>query len=111
MPRLNRIIEIQRRSVARDAGGGEVETWATFATVWANVNDTDADELHIEAAARIEAVRHARMRIRWMTGVDETQRVVYGDRAWGIRGIAEIGRREFLELIVQLDAGAPKVAA
>ena len=106
--RLDRIIEIQRRVVTRDSFGGEVETWAELETVWANVNQTGADEAFRNEANREVATRDARMTIHYRDDIDETMRVIYDERAWDIRGIAEIGFKNKLELLVQANIGSER---
>ena len=101
--RLDRIIEIQRRIVTRDSFGSELETWAALDTVWAHVNQTGADEKFENNANRNLVTRDARMTIHYRDDIDETMRVIYDERAWDIRGIAEIGFRKKLELFVQAD--------
>ena len=103
--RLDRIIEIQRRTVTRDSFGGEIETWVKLDTVWAHVNQTGADEAFRNESNREQATRDARMTIHWRDDLDETMRVIYDERAWDIRGIAEIGFRRKLELLTQADIG------
>ena len=101
--RLDRIIEIQRRAVTRDSFGGEIETWVKLDTVWAHVNQTGADEKFENESHRERATRDARMAIHYRDDIDETMRVIYDERAWDIRGIAELGFRHKLELLAQAD--------
>ena len=103
--RLDRIIEIQRRAVTRDSFGGEIVTWAEVDTVWAHVNQTGADEAFENEANRERATRDARMTIHYRDDIDETMRVIYDERTWDIRGIAEIGFKDKLELLTQADIG------
>lgn len=103
--RLDRIIELQRRAITRDSFGAEIETWAELDTVWAHVNQTGADEAFRNESNRDQATRDARMTIHYRDDLDETMRVIYDERAWDIRGIAEIGFKDKLELLVQADIG------
>ena len=103
--RLDRIIEVQRKVVTRDSFGGQIETWASLDTVWAHVNQTGADEKFANESNRNLATRDARMTILYRDDLDETMRVIYAERAWDIRGIAEIGFKRQLELFVQADIG------
>ena len=104
--RLDRVIEIQRRAVVRDSFGGEIETWVEVDTVWAHINQTGADERFENESNREQATRDARKTVRWRDDIDETMRVIYDERAWDIRGIAELGFRDNLELLVQARIGA-----
>ena len=103
--RLDRIIEIQRLVVTRGDFGDAVESWSELDTVWAHVNQTGADEAFEDSADREEATRDARMEIRYRDDVDETMRVIYDELAWDIRGIAEFGYRDRLELLCQAEIG------
>ena len=103
--RIDPFIEIQRRVVVRDSFGSEVETWVKVDTVQARINQTGADEAFRNEANREQATRDARMTILWRDDLDETMRVIFRERAWDIRGIAEIGFRNKLELLAQADIG------
>ena len=103
--RLDRIIEIQRLVVTRGDFGDEVEDWVELDTVWAHVNQTGADEAFEDSADREEVTRDARMEIRYRHDIDETMRVIYDELAWDIRGIAEFGYRDRLELLCQAEIG------
>ena len=106
--RLDRIIEIQRRTVTRDSYGGEIEGWEELTTTWARVNQTGADEAFRNEASRERATRDARMTIRHREDLDETMRVIYDELAWDIRGISEIDYGRHQELLVQADVGAQR---
>ena len=109
MPVLDRIVELQSRRVTRDSFGGEIESWSEIEKVWANVNQTGVSENFENNAARDVALRNATIRIRWRDDVQETSRVVYGGFPWDIKGIAELGLRQELELICQTDVHRPMV--
>ena len=100
---LNRRIEIQELRVIRDAFGGEIERWRELGKVWAEVMQTGQDETYRNDADRDQAVRNARMRIRYRGDVDETMRVIYDGHAWDVEGIAEWGFRDSLLLSVRAD--------
>ncbi len=94
---LDRRIEIQSYSATRDAIGGEVRFWTTTATVWAQKRDTagrESEKAGREALAEVETV----WRIRYCAGVSPKMRVKFGSQLWSIEAIAEIGRREGLDL-------------
>ena len=91
--------------VTRGDFGDEVEDWVELDTVWAHVNQTGADEAFEDSADREEVTRDARMEIRYRHDVDETMRVIYDELAWDIRGIAEFGYRDRLELLCQAEIG------
>jgi SPP1 family predicted phage head-tail adaptor len=101
--KLDRRISIDRRVGTQDATfGAATPSWVLLATVWAEVKAT--------APSRSEAVRmgletarnQSRVRIRWRDDVDSTMRVRFGSRILQIvGGPAELGRREFLEMVCE----------
>ena len=93
--RLDSLITIQSKTTVQDAAGQEIETWAEFATVWANRKGVKGSERFV---ARQElAARAATYRIRWISGVDEQMRVVDGS-TYEIKGISGDRRKGWLEL-------------
>ena len=52
MGRLNRIVEIQHRTVTRDSFGSEIETFVELDTVWAEKVEVKPSEKFIETSAR-----------------------------------------------------------
>ena len=55
--RLDRIIELQRRTVTRGDFGDEVESWSEIDKVWANVKQTGVSEDFENDANRDVALR------------------------------------------------------
>ena len=102
-PRLNRIVQLQRRTVSRDNFGSEVETWSSVAEVWASVIQTGTAENFENDANRAIAKRSAQITIRWLPNIKETWRVIHVGLIWDIKGIAEIGRRAGLTLLCETD--------
>ena len=94
---LDRRITIENLTSTVDSHGGETQTWSTLAAVWAEVIPLSGDEAII-AAQSIPGAR-IKFRIRWRSDVTETARVIYEGRNYDIAYIAEIGRREGLELL------------
>ena len=64
MGRLNRIIEIQRRTVTRDSFGAETETWLTLDSVWAEKLSTKPSERFVNESKRLVNQSTASFRIR-----------------------------------------------
>ena len=107
MPTLDRIVELQSRTVMRDSYGGEIVSWSEIDKVWAHVNQTGVSENFENESDRVIALRNATIRIRWRDDVQETSRVVYDGFPWDIKGIGEIGYRRELELFCQTDVHRP----
>ena len=104
---LDRRIRIEQKSVARDASyGSEVITWATLATVWANVEDQlEVGQSGGETLSRDLRVRRTptRLRIRYRGDISTAMRVVLIDRSRTLQivAIAELGRRDRTELMCE----------
>ncbi len=93
MGRLNRLIEIQHRTVTRDSFGGEIETWVHLAKVWAEKVQVKPAERFIKTSARTLNTSTAQFKILQRGDLDETMRVIddYGVR-WDIIGIIKNDR-------------------
>lgn len=94
---LDRRIELQHRTLTRDSHGQEVESFATYVTVWAQKRDTRGREAI--ASQQEFAENTAAFLVRWRSDVLRTDRIVYGSAQYNIRQIAEIGRTEGMELL------------
>lgn len=107
--KLDRRIRIER-SQPSDNGYNETEAWEELATVWAQFIPSAGKEAR-EQLGR-EASLPASFRIRWSTMVKGVApggyrlRYPVDGQAWDIKSVAEIGRREGLEIIALARAGA-----
>lgn len=82
----NKIIVIQHiTGSTTDSYGGQVPTWAPFATVWAAVRPLKGRDLIAAQAAQNETV--VVFNIRWISGVLPTMRVVYGGKNYDVTAI------------------------
>ena len=100
--RLNRLLIIEHNVTTRDAFGSEISGWVTLAEVWADKRPSAGKGRFVNEANRDQAIRAATWRIEYGTGINETMRVVdQYRRVWNIKGIAEVGRRQFHDLICQ----------
>ena len=106
---LDRIVSIERPTIARDSFGGEIKTWLELAEVWANVRPITGQERFQQESNREQSLRRAKMRIRYRDDVYETYRVVYDSFTWDIEGIDELGFRRELELSLSADVSAAVV--
>ncbi len=97
---LDRKIVIESATETRDDYGAVVQTWATFATVWARKRDIRGSEQF--TAQQVNARIAATFTVRWLDGVTEKMRISYDGQTWDIRSINEIGRREGLELYAEV---------
>lgn len=81
---FNKLVTLQKKSVTRDAMGGEVVTWADQAQVWAAIEPLAARELF--AAQQVHPELTTRIRIRHRSDVAAEWRVKYGTRIFAIVG-------------------------
>jgi len=89
-------IIIQSATVSQDSYGEEVETWSTWATVWAVViYNTGTEGVH---AAQEVAIKDVTFRILYISGVTERMRVKWGNDYYDIKYVTEVGIRKFNEL-------------
>lgn len=95
--RLDRLVTIEVNTPSRDGTGEEVDSWGTFASIWAGRMDIRGREFFDQA--QIIGEGQAVWRIRWLDGIRTQMRLVDGSDTWNIESIAEVGgRREAMEL-------------
>lgn len=75
------------------------ETWATWATVWANVYSGSSREL--DAARQISVEVDTQFQIRWLEGLSESMRIVYQGVNYHIYNIQEVGRRDRINIFAK----------
>jgi head-tail adaptor len=108
--RLDRRINLQRKTVTQSASGSMVETWANIGgRRWASVETPTGDERF--SAPQLAAKQQIEFQVRWspeIADLSPLDRIVYPGIASGtpsagslfdIHSVAEIGRREGLKII------------
>ncbi len=103
---MDQRIRIEVKQTTQDPEyGTPVITWATFATVWAQVQDVLPSKAEAQGNGLRVANRPARIRTRYLAGVTTDMRVVQlhrGNRVLQIvSGPAELGRKEGLEFMAE----------
>ena len=83
--KLNNRIVIQSRSVGVDAIGQPVDTWATFASVWANVKFNSGSE-SIKSGMDI-SVNKVSMLVRLRNDITPGMRVAFKTKTYDIEAI------------------------
>lgn len=73
---LRHRITIQSATTAEDEFGQPIESWATFAEAWASVEQLTGREYF--QAQQTQAETMFRVRIRYLSGVEQTMRVIHG---------------------------------
>lgn len=82
---LSSRVTIQSPSSTQDTAGQPIPTWATLATVWANIRHLSGVE-SIKADAESSTVK-ASIRIRKRPDIDASMRVVLGTTNYQIRAV------------------------
>ncbi len=100
---LNKRCRIEYKSVKQDPTfGTEQITWALLAVVWCNIQDV--------LPSRSEAIKNgiaigskqARLRMRFRKDIDSSMRVVADGVVYQfISDFAEMGQREYLEVMIE----------
>lgn len=85
MGKLRNRITIQQVQEARSATGAVMETWVTYAEVWAAVEPLRGREFF--ASRQMQAQVDARVRIRFISGVTPKMRVLWGSRIYLIDAV------------------------
>lgn len=96
---MDRQVVIQKRTVSRDGTlGSQAVAWSTLDTVWAQVVESSTASDEAMRAGVQTFARPSKVRIRWRADVDTTMRISHNGQLLQILGIAELGRRQGLEL-------------
>lgn len=93
---LDRRITIEVKTLTIDSFGQEIETWRTFATVWASLGKQAGRET-FEADQKV-ATNEATFTIRYQAGILETMRISFEGEFYDITSIEEITRFRWLML-------------
>ena len=102
--KLNKRIVIQIQSATYDAAGQQVESWSTFATVWANIKHNSGLET-IKSDALASSVKSS-MRIRYLAGVNAGMRVVYSGIQYEITAVLpHVNEKRYIDLICRIING------
>lgn len=100
---LTRLVTIRRRSAGEDALGQPVNTWADYATAWADVRHQSGME-SLKADARMSTVK-ASIRVRYRTDLTAGDRVALGSTTYEIMAVMpDEQRREFTDLACEVVA-------
>ncbi len=94
---LDRVMTIERASTVIDDAGTPQPTWATVATLRAQIIKQSADEfIRNEGGGTSENA--IVFRTRYVAGIRLDDRVTYEDASFDVKETKEIGRRRGLEL-------------
>ena len=91
--RMNRRLQVQVRTLTKDATGGRKETWANAFKVWGEAVSHKAAEGILGDSERTTDDRHFRIRYQ-STLAAGTHRILYQLKFYDITGIIEEGIRD-----------------
>lgn len=86
--RLNRRIEIQKKSNTEDGFGGFIEEWVKLMNVWAEIKPTTIFE-NFEANGTSEKITHI-ITLRYFSDLKTDNRIKYNNRIFNIKGIINL---------------------
>lgn len=89
--KLRHTVTLQSLVETQDSYGSAVQSWADYATVRASVEPLQGREYFASQQVRAEAT--TRFRIRYLSGVLPTMRVVFDGRAYNIESIINLNER------------------
>jgi SPP1 family predicted phage head-tail adaptor len=95
--KLDRRITIQYALLAVNSIGEHIKTWTTLTQAWASIEYSDSKETF--DAAQIVAPNEVVFKLRYFSDINETMRIIYNQKQYDIKHIAEIGRRNGLKII------------
>ena len=85
--KLRNRVTIERPVRAVNASGQSILSWEAIAIVWADIRSVSGKEFY--AQDKPGAVATHNIFIRWMDGLDETMRIVWGDRIFNVVHVGE----------------------
>ena len=98
--RLDRRIALRYPVETRDAGGGVVTAWVQSALVWAQWSPQSGRE--IQQAGQKLALAVGTFRVRYRATIVATWRILFGSDVYELAAPpVEVGRREYMDLVVR----------
>jgi SPP1 family predicted phage head-tail adaptor len=82
---LRHRIKFQSLTLAIDDTGGQVETWADFAEVWASIEPKLDRERYF--AQRNEPLYSHKIRLRYLAGLKASMRILFDGRIFEVKGV------------------------
>jgi SPP1 family predicted phage head-tail adaptor len=98
--RLDRRVRLERRTLVQNVTGEAIEIWVLLAEIWAEKRDLRGREFIAARAEDAEAETFWRIRYRGDVTPHDT-RLVHDGAVHDIVSVAELGRREALELVTR----------
>lgn len=85
------LIVVQQRAVTKDEIGGQTVAWSTFTSPWAKAKPTGGSQRTF--AGKIDNPAGMEFTIRYVAGVTETMRVLWGSRTFDIKNVQNVEER------------------
>ena len=102
---MDRRIGIQRATLTANAYGERAETWATLATVWAEVQYKEGSGREAVQSDQVYSSQPVHFIIRYSSDVSDirpSDRIKYNGNNYQIEGVQEIGRQEGFRIVTTL---------
>ena len=84
---LNRVVEVQTRSTAKDSFGHQADVWTTTFTARASIEPMSGAEMVAAGLQTGETTLQVVM--RWRAGVTAAMRVLYGENVYAILSVLD----------------------
>lgn len=97
---LDRPIVIEQATYTQDSIGQEIPTWRPWLTTYAKWEPTLGSERFQANGAH--SIMGGKFTIRYKTGIDPTMRILFDGKIYAIKAIAELTRRQGLEIVVDI---------
>ena len=97
--RPNRLLQVQRRTDAKDEDGGSLDRWETFRQLYGRIFPLRAEE-RVQAGA-VEGVRTHEIHIRHDPALTHEHRLVDGSKVYHVDGVVDVdGRGRYAKALV-----------
>ena len=96
---LDRRIVVQRATIALNAFNEPIETWATYATLWAKRMDASASETY--RAQEVGAEITVRFTVRWNSVtslINPKDRITFNSKTYNITAVRDVERNRWREI-------------
>lgn len=98
--RMNRRLSLFTLTRSKDSVGGNVETWSSAGSIWAEEIQNRQSEQIVSDSDRNTETRT--FRIRWKSGLNSTDyRITYQGKNYDIKSVTEIGVKDRMMITVE----------
>lgn len=112
--RLRHLLTLQQEVQTPDGGGGYTRGWQDVASLWAEIipltdtqNSSHGSGREVLFAGQVQAEISHRIRLRYRDGVTARMRLVFENRAFNIRAVADTSEnRDTMDVLAQEGAAS-----